>query len=36
MRNMYNILDGKHEGKKPLSISTHGWEGSVRMILREI
>jgi hypothetical protein len=36
MRNAYNILVGKPEGKRPLGRPRHRWEGNVRMDLREI
>jgi hypothetical protein len=36
MRNAYNILDGKSEGKKPLGRSGRRWEDPIRMKLREI
>jgi hypothetical protein len=36
MRNTYNILVGKPEGKKPFRISKRSWENNIRMDLREI
>jgi hypothetical protein len=36
MRNAYNILFGKLEGKRPLRRPKHKWEDNVRMDLREI
>jgi hypothetical protein len=36
MRNSYNILVGKFEGKRPLGRPRHRWEGNVRMGIREI
>jgi hypothetical protein len=35
MRNAYNILVGKHEGKRPLGRTRHRWEDA-RIDLREI
>jgi hypothetical protein len=35
MRNAYNILVGKHEGKRLLRRSRHRWEDNIRMDLRE-
>jgi hypothetical protein len=31
MRNTYNILVRKLEGKRPLGISRHRWENNIRM-----
>jgi hypothetical protein len=31
VRNAYNILDVKPEGKRPLERPKHRWEGDVRM-----
>jgi hypothetical protein len=36
MRNAYNILVGKPEGKRPLGRPRHRWEYNNRMYLREI
>jgi hypothetical protein len=36
MRNAYNILDGKPEGKSPLGRRRHRWKDSIRMYLSEI
>jgi hypothetical protein len=36
MRNVYNILVGKLEGKKPLGRPRHRWEDNIRMGLTEI
>jgi hypothetical protein len=36
MRNAYNILVGKPEGKRPFRRSRHRWEIKIRMDLREI
>jgi hypothetical protein len=36
MRNAYNILVGKSEGKRPLARSRGIWEDNIRMDLREI
>jgi hypothetical protein len=36
MRNLYRILVGKPEGKKPLIRSRHRWEDNIKMDLREI
>jgi hypothetical protein len=36
MRNVYNILIGKPEEKRPLGRSRHRWEDNIRMDLREI
>jgi hypothetical protein len=36
MRNIYNILDGKPGGKRPLGRPSSKWEDRIRMVLREI
>jgi hypothetical protein len=36
VRNAYNILVGKPEGKIPLGRPRHRWEDNIRMYLREI
>jgi hypothetical protein len=36
MRNTYNTLVGKTEGKKSLGRPRHRWEDTIRMYLREI
>jgi len=36
MRNVYKILVGKPEGKKPLGRRRHRWQYNVRMDLREM
>jgi hypothetical protein len=36
MRNAYNILSGKDEGKRPLGKPRRRWEDNIRMVLREI
>jgi hypothetical protein len=36
MRNVYNILAGKPEGKRPLGRPRHKWEDDIRMDLKEI
>jgi hypothetical protein len=36
MRNVYNILIGKPEGKRPLGRSRHRWEDNIKMDLKEI
>jgi hypothetical protein len=36
MRNAYNILVGKPEGKRPLGRPQHRWEDNIRMDLRKI
>jgi len=36
MRNVYKILVGKSEGKRPLGRPRHRWEDNIRMDLREI
>jgi hypothetical protein len=36
MRNAYNILVGKLEGKRPLGRPRRRWEDNIRMDLREI
>jgi hypothetical protein len=33
MRNMYNILVGKHEGKRPLGGPWYGWKDNIRIDL---
>jgi hypothetical protein len=35
MRNAYNILLGKYEGKRPFGRPRHRWEVNIRMDLRE-
>jgi hypothetical protein len=35
-RNVYRILMGKSEGKRPLGRPRHRWEDGIRMNLREI
>jgi hypothetical protein len=35
-RNMYRILVGKPEGKRPLGRPGHGWVNNIKMGLREI
>jgi hypothetical protein len=35
-RNMYRVLMGKPEGKKPLGRPSRRWEDRIRMDLREI
>jgi hypothetical protein len=35
-RNMYRVLVGKPEGKRPLEKSRRRWEDGIRMDLREI
>jgi hypothetical protein len=36
LRNLYKILIGKPEGKRPLRKPRHRWEGNIKMYLREI
>jgi hypothetical protein len=36
MRNVYKILVGKPEGKRPLRRPRHRWEDNIKMDLREI
>jgi hypothetical protein len=36
MRNAYNIMVGKPEGKRPLGRHRHKWEDNIRTDLREI
>jgi hypothetical protein len=35
-RNVYRVLMGKPEGKRPLGRPRHRWEDDIRMDLREI
>jgi hypothetical protein len=35
-RNVYKVLVGKPEGKRPLGRQRHRWEDGIRMDLREI
>jgi hypothetical protein len=35
-RNVYRVLMGKPEGKRPLGRPRHRWEDEIRMDLREI
>jgi hypothetical protein len=34
-RNVYRVLMGKPEGKRPLERPRHRWKGGIRMDLRE-
>jgi hypothetical protein len=34
-RNLYSVLVGKPEGKRPLESTRRRWENGIRMILRE-
>jgi hypothetical protein len=34
-RNVYRVLMGKPDGKRPLGIPRHSWEDGIRMDLRE-
>jgi hypothetical protein len=36
MRELYKVLVGKPEGKRPLGRPRHRWEDGIRMDLREI
>jgi hypothetical protein len=36
VRNVYKVLVGKPEGKRPLGRPRHRWEDEIRMDLREI
>jgi hypothetical protein len=36
MTNVYKVLVGKPEGKRPLRRHMHGWEDNIRMDLRKI
>jgi hypothetical protein len=36
MKNTYNTLVGKQEGKRPLGRTRHRWEDNIRMDLREV
>jgi hypothetical protein len=35
-KNVYNVLVGKPEGKRPLGRSRRRWEDGIRMDLREL
>jgi hypothetical protein len=35
-RNLYRVMTGKSEGKKPLGISRRRWKDGIKMYLREI
>jgi hypothetical protein len=35
-RNVYRVLMGKPEGKRPLGRPRHRWEDGIRMYLKEI
>jgi hypothetical protein len=35
-RNVYKVLIGKPDGKRPLGRPRHRWEDGIRMALREI
>jgi hypothetical protein len=34
-RNVYRVLMGKPEGKRPVGIPRHRWEDRIRMVLKE-
>jgi hypothetical protein len=36
IRNIYKILVGKPEGKRPLVRPSHGWEDNIEMDLKEL
>jgi hypothetical protein len=36
LKNSYNVLVGKCEGKRPLGRRRRGWEDQIRLYLREI
>ena len=36
VRSAFNILAGKHTGKRPLGRPRRGWEDNIRMDLKEI
>jgi hypothetical protein len=36
VRGAYNILDGRHEGRRPLGRPRRRWEDNIKMDLREI
>jgi len=36
VRNAYNILIGKPEGKRPFGRTRHRWEDNIRMYIREL
>jgi hypothetical protein len=36
VRGVYNILVGRHEGRRPLGIPRRKWEDNIKMDLREI
>jgi hypothetical protein len=36
MTNAFNILVGKHEGKRPLGRPRYRWEDNVKMDLKEV
>jgi hypothetical protein len=35
-RNVYRVLMGKREGKRPLERQRRGWDGGIKIDLREI
>ena len=35
-RDVYKVLVGKPEGKRPLGISSHRWEDNIKMDLQEV
>ena len=35
-RRLYRVLVGKPEGKRPLGIPRHRWEGNIKMDLQEM
>jgi hypothetical protein len=35
IRNVYKILVGKPEGKRPLERTRHSWENSIKWILKK-
>jgi hypothetical protein len=36
MRNVFNILIGKHERKRPLGRPRHSWEDNIKMYLKAV
>jgi hypothetical protein len=36
LRTVFKILDGKPEGKRPVRIPSHKWEGNMKMHIKEI
>jgi hypothetical protein len=36
MRNACKVINGQHEGKRPLNRLRHRWEGNIKMNVKEV